>query len=677
MNSISISDVRNFAIMGHTGSGKTTLTDALLFKLGLNDRLGSVDSGSSMGDYTEQEKDRKTTIFSKPFGGIYKAGGKNLQLVFTDTPGYVDFYGQIVAASRSTEAVLIAIDAAAGIQVGTHRAWRLCKNNELARGIVVNGLDRDNTDYQKVLENIQSHFGSACVPVVLPLPDGKGVFDVLAGGKAPSGMEKQVDEARNKLMELAAETDDSLIEKFLGGSELTADEMVNGLRIALVSGSFVPVFACMPLKDIGVSELADGIGRLFPSPGDVQPVDAEGGKIATGKNDPFVGHVWRTVNDPFIGQLVFLRVLGGTLKSESEVFNSIKGEKERIGSILLVNGKTQTQLTEASAGDIIALPKLKVTTMGDTLCAMGKNTVCKPIAFPGPVVFQSIKAKTQADEDRIGIALGRVSSEDHTLRVERNTETKEMILGGMGDVHIDVAVGLMKSRSNVEVVLDTPKIPYRETVTTRGEGHYKHKKQSGGRGQYGEVYLRVEPKRESDEDWFVNELVGGSIPGSFVPAIQKGLVEGMTSGALAGYPVMNVKASVYDGSFHDVDSSEIAFKIAGSRAFKEGMLNAKPVLLEPIMTVKVIVPEQYMGDINGDLNHKRGRILGMSIEDGMQVVSADVPKSELFRYAAELRSMTAGQGTFEMEFSRYEIVPSNIAQKIIAAAQKGKEAEEE
>jgi elongation factor G len=323
----------------------------------------------------------------------------------------------------------------------------------------------------------------------------------------------------------------------------------------------------------------------------------------------------------------------------------------------------------------VAIPKLKATAVGDTLCAVGREVVCAPITFPKPVMIQAVSAKTQADEDKLGTALARVAEEDPTLHVERNTETREMLLMGLGDVHLDVAVGLMRNRSHVEVVLNTPKVAYRETVTAMGEGHYKHKKQSGGRGQYGEVYLRVEPKPPDDAEWFVDAVVGGAIPGNFIPAVQKGVIEGAMKGAMAGYRVTDVKVTVYDGSYHDVDSSEIAFKIAGARAFREGMKQAQPVLLEPIMSIKVLVPDANMGDINGDLNHKRGRILGMGTEDGMQVITAEVPQAELFRYAAELRSMTGGQGTFEMEFSRYEQVPGNIAQKIVVEAAKDKEEE--
>jgi elongation factor G len=344
--------------------------------------------------------------------------------------------------------------------------------------------------------------------------------------------------------------------------------------------------------------------------------------------------------------------------------------------MMVMNGKKQTPIEEASAGDIVAVPKLKATGFGDSLCDLSLKTVCRGFEFPSPVTMVAVFAKTQADEDKIGTALHRVADDDPTIKVTRNTETHEMLLCGLGDVHIDVAVARMKSRSNVEVTLETPKVPYRETVHATGQGHYKHKKQSGGRGQYGEVYLRVAPKPESDPEFFEDAVVGGVIPGNFIPAVQKGVVEGMQKGCLAGYPVTNVKSTVYDGSYHDVDSSEIAFKIAGSRAFREAMSLAKPVLLEPIMTVKVTIPSQFLGDINGDLNHRRGRIMGMDTEEGLQVLTAEVPQAELFRYAAELRSMTGGQGSFEMEFARYDIVPSNVAQKIIAAAEKHKEEED-
>jgi elongation factor G len=565
----------------------------------------------------------------------------------------------------------------AGIQVGTHKAWRAFEKAGLARTIVITGLDRENADFFKILETIRSVFGSRCVPVTFPTSDGKGVIDVLSAKDLPADIAENVKEAKNSLVELAAETNDSLIEKYLGGEELSADEIAKGLDSAIRKGSLVPVFACRAMKDVGLVELLEGIARLFPSPASHAVKDAAGNAIGTGKDDPFVGFVWRAVNDPFIGQMTFVRVLGGTLKADSEVFNATKNQKERITTLLVMNGKKQTPITQATAGDIVAIPKLKATGVNDTLCAMGKTVQCERIVFPQPVMIQCVSAKTQADEDKLGVALSRVADEDPTLKMERNRETKETLLSGLGDVHIDVAVELMKNRSKVEVVLSTPKVPYRETVTGLGDGHYKHKKQSGGRGQYGEVYLKVQTKRPDDQEWFVDATVGGSIPGNFIPAVEKGVVEGMVAGSVAGYPVQDVKISVYDGSYHEVDSSEIAFKIAGARAFKDAMSKARPVLLEPIMTVKVYTPDQFMGEINGDLNHRRGRILGMGPEDGMQVITAEVPQAELFRYPAELRSITGGQGFFEMEFNRYDVVPTNVAQKVVAAAAKNKEAEKE
>jgi len=678
MKDIPVSDVRTFAVMGHTGSGKTALVDALLYRLGLNDRLGQVAAGSSMADYLDEERARRISIFAKPFSGACKtAAGKTMGLVFVDTPGYMDFFGQVIAASRAVETGVIVVDAAAGVQVGTRRAWNHCVARGLSRAIVVTGTDRDNANFDGTLKAIQDAFGAGCVPVALPLPDKSGVVDVLAGKSAPEALAARVAEAKEKLIELAAGTDDALTDKFIMGEGLTPEELAGGLTLAVVNGALAPVFVCMSLKGHGLAEFLEGAYRLLPSPAAKPYADVEGRPVSPKPADPFAGFVWRTVNDPFVGQLTFVRVLGGTLTNDCEISNASKGQKERIGNLLVMNGKKQEAVAAATAGDIVAIPKLKTTSESDTLCASGQKVLCARIAFPKPVTFQAVTAKTRDDEDKIGTALARVCEEDPTLSLDRNRETKELVLQGLGDVHIDVAVGLMKSRSNVDVVLSTPKVPYRETVTGRAEGHYKHKKQSGGRGQYGEVYLRVEPKRADDAEWFEDAVVGGVIPNNFIPAVQKGVVEGMTAGTVAGYPVTDVKTTLHDGSYHEVDSSEISFKIAGRTAFKEAMTKAKPVLLEPIMTVRVMIPEQFLGDITGDLNHKRGRILGMGNESGMQVVTAEVPQAELFRYAAELRSMTAGQGTFEMEFNRYEVVPANIAQKVVAVGAKDRKEEEE
>jgi elongation factor G len=665
---VAVADVRNFVLLGHTGSGKTTLCDALLFKLGLNDRLGSVSAGTSMADYTEEEIGRKISIYTKTFAGLFKsASGRKVQMMFMDTPGYDDFFGQVLGASRVADAALLTVDAVAGIQVGTSRSWKRGEALGLPRGIAVTGVDRDNADFPKILADIQAHWGAKCVPVVLPL-EGK-LVEVLGSDNAA------IQAHKNSLIERAAESDDAMLEKFLGGEALTPDEIGKGLRLAVRNGNLIPVFAVKAQQDQGISELLEGIARLFPSPADIPLKDKEGAQLNPAPDAPFTGFVWRIVTDPFAGKLAYLRVYGGTLKEGLELMNVTQGQKERVGAFFIGGGKKLNAASEAHAGDIVALAKLKSTKLNDVICSAGHKAVFEPIVFPTPVVSFAAFAKEKGDEDKIGIALTRVAEDDPTLKVERHAYTNELVISGMGDTHLDVANELMKKRSNISVELRVPKVLYKETVTALGEGHYKHKKQSGGRGQYGEVYARMCPKKP-DEEWFDDAVVGGVIPRNFIPACQKGFAEAMLHGALAGFPVVDVKVTVYDGSYHEVDSSEIAFKIAAARAFRDAMSKARPVLLEPIMEVKVIIPDTFMGDINGDLNHKRGRIMGVGVEDGMQVITAEVPQAEMFRYSSELRSITGGRGSFELKFLRYDIVPSNIAQKIIASAEKAKEDEE-
>lgn len=665
MKDMAIGDVRNFALVGHTGSGKTTLLDALLYKLGVNDRQGNPGEGTSMADWTDEEKARKISIWAKPFDGTWRPkGGKAVRLVMLDTPGYADFFGQVVAATRVSDAALLAVDATSGVQVGTIRAWKQLESLGLPRGIVITGLDKENADFAGTLAAVQEHWGDKCQPVTIPTDGNKGVKSVLG-------------EPDDKLKELAAESSDELLEKFFADEPLTAEELANGLRASVLQGKFVPVFAMMAKQGLGLDELLDGVAKLLPSPLDRPGTDAEGNVVNPAADAPFVAQVWRNVNDPFVGQMTIARVWGGTLKTDGEVFNATKDQKERAGTIYLLKGKTQDTAPEASAGDVIALAKLKVTTLNDTLCAPGTSVKMPEITFPKPVCFFAVTPKNQGDEDKLGQGLRRVADDDPTIHVERNDETHELIISGVGDVQIAVAMERMKARSKVEVTLSTPKVAYKETVTAKGEGHYKHKKQSGGRGQYGEVYLRIQPKPEGQEEWFMDEIVGTSIPRNFLPAIQKGLQEAMQRGAVAGYPVEDTMIAVYDGSYHEVDSSEIAFKIAARGAFKDGMMKCKPVLREPIMTLRVTIPNEFMGACQGDLTHKRGRILGMETEEGMQVLIAEVPQAEVFSYSSELRSMTGGRGSFTMEFARYDIVPSNVAQKIIAEAAKNRHDEEE
>lgn len=585
MKDIPIADVRNFVLVGHTGSGKTTLVDALLFKLGVNDRQGNPGDGTSAADWTDEEKGRKITIWAKPFDVVWRPkGGRVLRLVMLDTPGYADFYGQVVAATSVADAALILVDATAGVQVGTVKAWKRCEALNLPRAIVVTGLDKENADFDGTVAALRELWGPRCEVVTYPTDDRQGVVDALAasGGRA--------DEIRAKLTDVAAESSDELIEKVLNGEPLSADELSGGLRSSVAQAKFIPVFAAMPRKPAGLEELMTGLGRLMPSPADRPARDADGQDVNPAPDAPLVAQVWRSINDPFVGQLTLARVWGGTLKENSEVFNASKEQKERVGAVYLLNGKKQETAPEAQAGDVVALAKLKTTGLNDVLCVPGKPVRLPPIDFPRPVVSFAVLPKNQGDEDKLGQGLHRVADDDPTIHVERNDETHELIITGMGDVQIDVAMERMKARSKVEVVLNTPKVAYKETVTAKGEGHYKHKKQSGGRGQYGEVYLRIEPIKPGVEHWFVDGIVGTSIPRNFLPAIEKGLVEGMQRGAVAGYPVVNTMVTVYDGSSHDVDSSEIAFKIASRTAFKDGMAKARPVLLEPIMNIRVTIP---------------------------------------------------------------------------------------
>jgi len=671
MRGIPIAGVRNFALMGHTGSGKTSLLDVMLHILGTHDRIGSPDDQSSMADWTPEEQEHQISIWAKPFDGVYTAAsGKQRRFVVIDTPGYADFIGQLTVATEITDAALIVVDAISGIQVGTNRAWSICEKRTLPRGIVINGLDKEGANFDQALAAIQAQWGeSRCIPVVFPTPDGQSEVDILNTKmeNVPTNLADRVKEIKDHLIELAAETDDALMEKYFEGIELTADEFSDGLRKSVHDAHLIPVFAASAKTRIGVKETMDSISRLFPSPEDYPVTCADGHTVETCTDEPFAGLVWRSVNDPFVGQLSFVRVYRGTLTPNCELMNVTKDATERVGNILFVNGKKQKDCQEAKAGDIIAIPKLKNTFLNDTLCANSDLVSFKAIEFPNPVVAYAVEPKTKGDEDKIGVALKRAAAEDPSIRVERHAETHETLLWGMGDMHLDVTLEHIKHRSKVDITHHTPKIAYQETINGCGEARYKHKKQSGGRGQYGECYVRISALTPGEEEWFVNSIVGGAIPSNFISACQKGFVEGLQKGPLVGAPVVNVKVDLYDGSYHDVDSSEVAFKIASARALHEAIEKANPILLEPIMTVKVMVPDEYMGDINSILNTKRGRILSMGPEEGLQTITAEVPQVEMFKFCSELRSITGGHGSFEMDFNRYDPVPGNISQKVIAS----------
>ncbi len=656
---ISAANVRNFAVAGHLHSGKTSLCDLMLFKSGKVERAGKTADKTSVSDYTPEEQNKQSSIYSAALNCKWK----DSHLFFMDTPGYGEFIAESIASISNADTVLISIDAVEGIQIGSARAWKIARKNNIPVAFYINGMDKDLADYEKVMTQIQESYGkNLCIPVTIPNGNGPAFTNVVNILKTET-LPDNAKEYREKIMDAVAESDEELMTRYLDGQKLSHEEVLKGLKKAMASGSFVPVFAGSVAKGIGVEDLMNGIVELFNDPLTRVIKDKSGNKIQISENGAGIAKVFKTINDAFLGQLAFFRVYSGTFTSDSEIINITKDTKERFGSIMLVNGKNQEKVEFAVPGMIGAMVKLKSTTLDNTIATDSSVSELPHTEFPTPVMSYAITAVKSGEEDKIGTGLHKLSANDPTLKLERHPETHETLLSGMGDQHLSLAIKKLKEENKVEVHTATPKIPYRETVTAHGEGHYRHKKQSGGHGQFAEVYLKIEPNANGYE--FKNAVVGGNIPKNFIPAVEKGVVEAMIDGPLAGCHVQNVVVTVYDGKYHDVDSSEMAFKIAARAALRDAIEKAKPILLEPIKNVKIYIPDQYMGDISGDLNHKRGRILGMDVEEGLQVVKAEIPLAELSKYATELRSITQGNGSFEMSFARYEMVPSNVARDII------------
>ncbi len=663
--SVALEKIRNFAVAGHTGCGKTALSDLMLFKAKAVDRLGSVDSRTSVSDYTPDEQEKLSSIYAAALNcqwGDYR-------FFFMDTPGYGEFIGEAIASIHVSDAVLIVVDGAKGLEIGSSKAWKLAKERGIPRFFLVNRLDREMADFGKVLSDLQDAYGkTVCVPMTVPVGKEAGlksVVNVLKCKDVPADIASEVKAYREQLMDAIAESDEKLMEKYLEGQELTDAEVSKGLQSAVKAGKLVPVFASSVAKDIGVDELMNSIASLFPDPASTRAVKLEDGtQIEVKEDGPGLGLAFKSILDPFIGQLSFFRVVSGKFKPDSEVFNLSTGEKERFATLLVMNGKTQTQVAEALPGTIAAVTKLRNTHISNTLStAQQAKEKFAQIPFPNPVMSYAVTPVKSGDEEKISAGLAKLCDSDPTIRKELHPETHELLVYGMGDQHLSQIAKKLKNSFKVEVNMASPRIPYRETITGTGEGHYRHKKQSGGHGQFAEVFLKISPNPAGYE--FKNDIFGGSIPKNFIPAVEKGVAEAMVKGPLAGCIVQNITVSVYDGKHHEVDSSEMAFKIASRSAFKLAMNSANPILLEPIYNVKITIPDEHLGAITGDMNHKRGRILGMSIEEGMQVVQAEVPLAEMARYASELRSITQGSGSFEMEFARYEMVPSNVARTII------------
>ena len=682
-------NVRNLALVGHSGSGKTNLTESMLFQSGATKRLGNVTDKNTLSDFSKEEMERGTSIGTS----IIPVEWRNFKVNIIDTPGYMDFSGEVIGALRASEAALLVIDATSGIEVGTERAWKYAENIGLPRIIFINKIDGENVNFRKLMEELEESFGKKVIPFSVPIGEGEnfvGVTDVIyqKGFKyenaAPKETELNHDQVKatermyEEIAEVVAGSDEVLMEKYFNGEKFTREDLLRGVTTALLEGDAVPLLVGSGEKGIGIDILLNTIVNYMPAPNDKRAHTGfryeEGEEREISEKDPFAAVVFKTITDPFVGKISIFKVISGKLKKDTPLYNSSKEEAEKLGGVYVIRGKNQIEVEEICAGDIGATTKLVVTGTGDTLCTKDHIVKYKRIKYPQPVLFYAIEAKTKGDEEKLSTSLRKLREEDPSFVIERNAETKQLTIGGLGQVQLDVILEKLKNMFGVEVVKVPFIIPYRETIKKTASVQGKHKKQSGGAGQYGDVWVRFEPCQE--DFVFDEEVFGGSVPKNYFPAVEKGIIEAKEHGVLAGYPVTNFKAVLYDGSYHDVDSNEMSFKIAASIAFKKGMEEANPVLLEPIMKVEVSIPDSYLGDVMGDMNKRRGRILGMDQQrDGSQLLIAEAPQSEMFEYSIDLRAMTQGRGNFNMEFVRYEEVPANISQKVIEKAKADKEKE--
>jgi elongation factor G len=680
--------IRNVALVGHGGCGKTSLASALLFDGGAVNRLGRVEDGTTVTDFDPDEIERQISLQTALAFVEWKKNKINL----LDAPGYANFTAEARAALRVSDAALIVVDAVSGVEVQTEKVWGYAEEYALARLIVVNRMDRENASFSRALESAHNAFGRAAMPLALPLGEAKGfrgvvdlvtekayVFGEDASGKfettdIPEDLKETASSAREKLIEMVAESNEALMEEFFEKGTLPQEDLVKGLREAVAAGKIFPVVPVSPVRNVGVHQLLDSIVDLLPSPADcpaahgVRPGSDEGVTREASANAPLSAFVFKTVVDPHAGRISVFRVYSGTLKSDSTVHNTSRDAGERVGSLLLLQGKNQTQVAEAQAGDIAAVAKLKETQTGDTLSDKADPIVYPAVVLPEPATTFAIEPKTRGDEDKISTAFQRLREEDPVLQVTRDPQTHEVLLSGMGQLHIEVVVGRLRKRYKVEVNLKKPKIPYRETIKGSAEGHGRHKKQTGGHGQFADCKIRMKPLGRSEDFQFVDKIFGGSIPKTFIPAVEKGIQEARMKGLVAGYPMVDFEVELYDGQFHDVDSSEMAFKIAGSLAFKDAASKCRPTLLEPIMAVEIAVPDEYAGAVMGDLSSRRGRPQGMEPKGNLQLIKAQVPLAEMLSYDAELTSMTGGRGSYHMEMDHYDEVPSHLQEKVVAAA---------
>jgi elongation factor G len=682
MKEYTTSMIRNVALAGHLSAGKTMLAEAFLHYTGATTRLGRIEDGTTTSDFDEEEIRRKISLYSSVLPVEYK----DVKINVLDTPGYADFVGEVISALRVSDAAILLVDSVAGLEVGTEIAWQHCNEFKLPRFVVVNKMERENANFQKALASVQEFSDVHLIPIQLPWGEKaefKGVIDLLTmkaykgDGRTvveiPAEFIPAAEEARMALVEAAAEANDTLLEKYLDTGELSPEEVLQGLKSVVKSVNYIPVLVSSGTQEFGIGPMLDAMITLFPSPAEVAPVVAQGKDgdqtLAPIDSGPLAAYVWKTTADPFVGRLTYFRVYSGVMASDGRVWNQTKSVEERLGTLQQPRGKDNVPAKLFHVGDIGAVSKLAETSTGNTLCDRPHPLSLPLPHYPNALYRVAVLPKTQADSTKISPTLTRLCEEDMTLTWKQEPATNQTVLQGMGDQHIDVAIRRAESKFQVNLTMIEPKVPFQETITKKGSAMYRHKKQTGGSGQFGEVHLRVEPLAEKDFEmtW---DVVGGAISQSYLSSIQKGILAVMKEGILAGYAISNVHVSVFDGKEHPVDSKPVAFEIAGREAFKLAFMDATPVLLEPIMLVKIVVPEANMGDVLGDLNTRRARVMGMETEKGHSTVSATVPLSEMLRYTTQLRSFTGGRGVFTMEHDHYETVPAHITAEIVAARQK-------
>jgi len=683
--------MKTVGLFGHGGSGKTTLAESILYAGGAITRMGDVEQSNTTTDFDEEEMKRKISINC----AMAPVDWKGTHITFIDTPGYADFVGDAISSMRVVDTACFVVSGVDGVEVQTEIMWERAAEAGVPRVIFVSKLDRERSSFDRTMADIRETLGGNVVALMLPIGEEHGftgivelfsgkAFEAAGPGKSkevpvPDELADALADGLDKLTEAVAETDDALLEKYLEEGELSPAEITEGLHQGVRNGTLIPVLCGSASKGIGIPEFMDFASSVLPIPEDLPEVTG----TLPGKDEevtrerktdePMCALVFKTLADPYVGKLTYFRVFSGVFKADSAVLNSTHGKVERVGQIYRVMGKEQASVPQLVAGEVGAVAKLSETFTGDTMCDKDKPIVLPRIEYPAPVMSLAVAPKAKGDEDKLSTALHRLREEDPMLTVRRDTEVNQTLISGAGETHIDVVVEKMRRKFGVDVATDLPRIPYKETIRKSVESEGKHKKQTGGHGQYGHAYLRLEPRQRSEGYEFEDKIVGGAIPRNYIPGVEKGVVAAMTEGYLAGYPMVDMKVTLYDGSFHAVDSSELAFKMAASKAMRDGVAKADPVLLEPIMDIEVTVPDQFMGDVIGDLNSKRGRILGMLPKGKMQVVSAQVPLGEMRRYSIDLRSITGGRGVFKMDFSHYEEVPEHIAQKIIEQAKKEKE----